>query len=87
MALGEVPPRAQAGLRSYRLLALAKTIPDGPDGVRPIDAAEVFQLLVSRAIALQMRDAFQQFFLPLHFAVSTPGDCESFVAGIRALWM
>ena len=85
MARGEVPPRAQAALSSCRLLALAKTVPDGPDGVRPIAIAEVLQRLVSRSIALQMRDAFQQFFSPLQFAVSTPGGCESIVAGIRAL--
>ena len=85
MARGEVPPRAQAALSSCRLLALAKTVPDGPDGVRPIAIAEVLQRLVSRSIALQMRDAFQQFFSPLQFAVSTPGGCESIIAGIRAL--
>ncbi|GAQ93619.1 hypothetical protein KFL_017180010, partial [Klebsormidium nitens] len=85
MARGEVPPRAQAALSSCRLLALAKAVPDGPDGVRPIAIAEVFQRLVSRSIALQMRDAFQQFFSPLQFAVSTPGGCESIIAGIRAL--
>jgi hypothetical protein len=85
MACGEVPPRAQAALSSCRLLALAKAVPDGPDGVRPIAIAEVLQRLVSRSIAMQMRDAFQQFFSPLQFAVSTPGGCESIIAGIRAL--
>ncbi len=85
IARGEVPPRAREALSACRLLALAKPVVDGPDGVRPIAIAEVLQRLVSRAIALQMRDAFQQFFSPLQYAVSTPGGCESIIAGVRAL--
>jgi hypothetical protein len=61
-ARGQLPPRARAALSSCRLLAMAKSVVDGPDGVRPIAVAEVFQRLISRAIALQMRDAFQEYF-------------------------
>ncbi len=85
IARGEVPARAREALSSCRLLALAKPVPDGPDGIRPIAIAEVLQRLVSRAIALQMRDAFEQYFSPLQYAVSTPGGCESIIAGVRAL--
>jgi hypothetical protein len=65
MARGKVTPRALAALSSYCLFALAKTVLDGPHGVCPIAIAETLQRLVSRAIALQMRDAFQRFFSTL----------------------
>jgi hypothetical protein len=81
--------RCHPELRQLLALAvswsLAKTVPDGPNRVQPIAIAEVLQQLVSCSIALQMRDAFQQFFSPLQFAVSNPGGCESIVAEIRAL--
>jgi hypothetical protein len=82
VALGQLPPRAQAALTSCRLLAMAKPVVDGPDGVRPIAVAEVFQRLISRAIALQMRDTFQEYFSPLQYAVATLAGCETIIAGI-----
>jgi hypothetical protein len=85
VARGQLPPRARSALSSSRLLAMAKPVVDGPDGVRPIAIAEVFQRLISRAIALQMRDTFQEYFSPLQYAVATPAGCKTIVAGVRAL--
>jgi hypothetical protein len=85
LARGQLPPQARAALSSCRLLAMVKPVVDGPDGVRPIAVAEVFQRLISRAIALQMRDTFQEHFSPLQYAVATSAGCETIVAGVQAL--
>ena len=81
---GEVPPRARAALSSSRLLAMAKPVPGGPDGIRPIAVGEMLHRLVARTVGMQLRQRFQAFFAPLQFGVATPGGCEAVVAGIRA---
>jgi hypothetical protein len=57
---------------------MAKPVMNGLDGVRLIAIAEVFQRLISRAIAPQMRDTFQDYFSDLQYAVATLADCEIF---------
>lgn len=84
IARGLVPPRARAALSSCRLLAMAKPVDGGPDGVRPLAVGEVWHRLVARAVGIQCRERFREFFSPLQFGVSTPGGCEAVVAGIRA---
>ena len=59
IARGLVPPRARAALSSSRLLAMAKPVQGGPDGVRPLAVGEVLHRLVARAVGLQYRERFR----------------------------
>jgi hypothetical protein len=64
VARGRLPPaQARAALSSCWLLAMVKLVVDGLDGVCPLAFAEVFQRLIFRAITLQIRDTFYEYFL------------------------
>ncbi|GAQ91995.1 protein with reverse transcriptase-like domain [Klebsormidium nitens] len=63
---------------------MAKPVEGGPDRVRPLAVGEVLRRLVARAVGLQYRERFREFFTPLQYGVATPGGCEAVVAGIWA---
>jgi hypothetical protein len=77
-----MPPRARAALSSSRLLAMAKPVAGGPDEIRPLAVGQVLHRLVARAVGLQYRERFSEFFSPLQYGVATPRGCEAVVAGI-----
>jgi hypothetical protein len=77
IARGLVPPRARAALSSSRLLAMAKPVAGEPDGIRPLAVGEVLHRLVARAVGLQYRERFSEFFSPLQYGVANPGGCEA----------
>jgi hypothetical protein len=53
-----VPPHARAALSSSRLLAMAKPVAGGSDGIRPLAVGEVLHRLVARAVGLQYGERF-----------------------------